>query len=172
MATFPSDEAIARSNELIQELNGQTDRGVAIVGVAWIEEALVAAIHAFLEKDKKAWDRLFRKSAPLSSLSAKIDLARLLAMTSDAIHSDLHILRDIRNEFAHSVLDRDDSPLTFKTPYIKDKCLALKCVKHEELSEPRHAFVRACAVLNSDFYMHEFFGQSLQNGGRVVVRGE
>ena len=49
MATFPSDEAVARSNELIQELNGQTDRGVAIVGVAWIEEALVAAIHAFLD---------------------------------------------------------------------------------------------------------------------------
>ncbi len=172
MAIFPSDEAIARSTALVQELNGQSDRGVAIVGVAWIEEALVAAIHAFLEKDKTAWDRLFRKSGPLSSLSAKIDLARLLAMTSDAIHSDLHILRDVRNEFAHSVLDKDDSPLTFQSPRIKDKCLALKCVKHEELTDPRHAFVRACAVLNSDFYMHEFFGQPLQDGGRVVVRGE
>ena len=172
MASFPSNEAIARSSALVQELNGQSDRGVAIVGVAWIEEALVAAIYAFLEKDKTAWDRLFRKSGPLSSLSAKIDLARLLAMTSDAIHSDLHILRDVRNEFAHSVLDKDDSPLTFQTPPIKDKCLALKCVRHEELTDPRHAFVRACAVLNSDFYMHEFFGQPLQDGGRVVVRGE
>lgn len=172
MATFPSDEAIARSGALVQELNGQSDRGVAIVGVAWIEEALVAAMHAFLEKDKTSWDRLFRKSGPLSSLSAKIDLARLLALTSNAIHSDLHILRDVRNEFAHSVLDKDHAPLTFQTPHIKDKCLALKCVKHEEITEPRHAFIRACAVLNSDFYMHEFFGQPLQDGGRVVVRGE
>ncbi|MES2413169.1 MAG: hypothetical protein V4614_05165 [Pseudomonadota bacterium] len=172
MATFPSNEAIARSIALVQELEGQSDRGVAIVGVAWIEEALVAAIHAFLEKDKTAWDRLFRKSGPLSSLSAKIDLARLLAMTSDAIHSDLHILRDIRNEFAHSVLDRDDSPLTFQSQRIRDKCLTLKCVRHEELTDPRHAFVRACAVLNSDFYMHEFFGQPLQDGGRVVVHRE
>ena len=172
MATFPSDEAIARSTALVQELNGQSDRGVAIVGMAWIEEALLTAIHAFLEKDKTAWERLFRKSGPLSSLSAKIDLARLLAMTSNAIHSDLHILRDVRNEFAHSVLDKDHMPLTFQTPRIKDKCLALRCVKHEELTEPRHAFIRACAVLNSDFYMHEFFGQPLRDGGRVVVRGE
>lgn len=132
----------------------------------------MAAIQAFLEKDKTAWDRLFRKSGPLSSFSAKIDLARLLAMTSSAIHSDLHILRDIRNEFAHSVLDKNLIPLTFQTPRIKEKCLALKCVQHEGLTEPRHAFIRACAVLNSDFYMHEFFGQPLEDGGRVVVRGE
>lgn len=90
MATL--DEAIERSLALVTELQQQTDRGVAIVGVAWIEEALVAAIQAFLEKDKSAWDGLFRKSGPLSSLSAKIDLARLLGMTSNAITADLHIL--------------------------------------------------------------------------------
>lgn len=172
MATFPSDEAISRSLLLVQELDAQSDRGVAIVGVAWIEEALTAAIHAFLEKNKSAWDRLFRKSGPLSSLSSKIDLARLLAMTSDAIHSDLHTLREVRNEFAHAILDKNDQPLSFETPHIKDKCMSLKCVKHEELTSSRHAFIRACAVLNSDFYMHEFFGHPLQDGGRVVARQE
>ena len=55
MATFPSDDAISRSLLLVQELDNQSDRGVAIVGVAWIEEALTAAIHAFLEKNKNAW---------------------------------------------------------------------------------------------------------------------
>lgn len=172
MATFPSDEAILRSASLVAEIENQTDRGAAIVAVAWIEEALVAAIQAFVDKNKAAWDRLFRKGGPMSSLSAKIDLARLLAMTSDAIHSDLHMLREIRNEFAHSVLDRDNSALSFQTQHIRDKCLALKCVKHEDLTDPRHAFIRACAVLNADFYMHEFFGQHLQDGGRVIVRGE
>jgi len=43
MPIFPSEEAIERSLALVKELNGQTDRGVAIVGVAWIEAALVAA---------------------------------------------------------------------------------------------------------------------------------
>jgi DNA-binding MltR family transcriptional regulator len=172
MTTFPSEEAMARSLLLVQELEAQTDRGVAIVGVAWIEEALTAAIYAFLEKNKNAWERLFRKSGPLSSLSPKIDIARLLAMTSDAIYSDLHTLREVRNEFAHAILDKNDKPLSFETPHIKDKCMSLKCVKHENLSNPRHSFIRACAVLNADFYMHEFFGQSLQDGGRVVAREE
>lgn len=172
MATFPSDDATSRSLLLVQELDNQSDRGVAIVGVAWVEEALTAAIHAFLEKNKNAWERLFRKSGPLSSLSSKIDLARLLAMTSDAIYSDLHTLREVRNEFAHAILDKNDKSLSFETPHIKDKCMSLTCVKHEEIVNPRHAFIRACAVLNADFYMHEFFGQPLQDGGRVVARQE
>ncbi|MCE9550877.1 MAG: hypothetical protein K8R50_07720 [Betaproteobacteria bacterium] len=172
MATFFSDEAIERSLALVTELEQQTDRGVAIVGVAWIEEALVAAIQAFLEKDKSAWDGLFRKSGPLSSLSAKIDLARLLGMTSNAIYSDLHILREVRNEFAHSLFDKDNASLSFITPRIKDKCLALRCIRHESIAESRTAFIRACAVLNSDFYMHEFFGVPLVDGGRITVYGE
>lgn len=172
MTTFPSDEAIERSIALVKEVENQTDRGVAIIGVAWVEESLLAAIHSFLEHDKSAWERLFRKSGPLSSLSAKIDLARLLGMTSNVITSDLHILRDVRNEFAHSVLDKDNSPLSFSTPRIKDKCLALRCVKHEDINEPRVAFIRACAVLNSDFYLHAFFGQKVSDGGRVVAKDE
>lgn len=50
MSTFPSDEAIERSLALVTEVENQTDRGVAIVGVAWVEESLLAAIHSFLEK--------------------------------------------------------------------------------------------------------------------------
>ena len=169
IATYPSDEAIDRSAAMVAEIEGQTDRGAAIVGVTWIEEALLASIEAFLEKSPKAWDRLFRKSGPLSSLSAKIDLARLLAMTSDAIHSDLHTLREIRNAFAHSALDKTNTPLTFRTSSIKGKCLSLRCVKHEEHVDPRTAFVRACAVLNANFYMHEFFGEPIRDGGRVVA---
>ena len=172
MAIFRSNETLERSLALVAEVENQTDRGVAIIGVAWIEESLLAAIHSFLEHDKPAWERLFRKSGPLSSLSAKIDLARLLGITSNVVTSDLHILRDIRNEFAHSVLDKDNSPLTFDIPRIKDKCLALRCVKHEELSSPRTAFIRACAVLNSDFSFYAFLGQKVSSGGRVVAKDE
>lgn len=82
MAKYPSDESAARTEALVREPEAQTDRGVAIVGVAWVEEALTAAIESFLVKDKTAWTRLFHKSGPLSSLASKIDLSRLLDMTS------------------------------------------------------------------------------------------
>jgi len=168
----PEDEALKRTETLVSEIKGQTDRGAAIVGVAWVEEELQAAIESFLETDDKAWKRLFGRSGPLSTFSAKIDLARLLGMCSTVIASDLHILRDIRNEFAHSIAAKDHTGLSFKSRHIADRCLALRCIAHESLSEPRHAFVRACAVLNSDFHLHKFFGQKVASGGLIHAKVE
>lgn len=93
-------------------------------------------------------------------------------MCSKVIASDLHALRDIRNQFAHTVATSDDTELTFKSQHIKDKCLALKCIKHEAIAEPRHAFVRACAVLNSDFSLHRFFGQKVSSDGYIHAKVE
>lgn len=170
MKTFPAIEAAERSLALIAEIEKQTDRGAAIVGAAWVEEALLAALHSFLEHDKSAWDRLFRKSGPLSSFSAKIDLSRLLGMTSSAITSDLHIVRDVRNSFAHSLFAKDDSRLAFSTRSIGDKCLALRCVAHERHTDPRTAYIRACSTLNSDFYFFQFTGHRVSDGGRIETR--
>lgn len=151
------DDKLTRMNELQSELEGQSDRAAAIVGVAWVEEELEAAIKSFLQKDEKAWARLFSSSGPLGTLSSKIDLACLLGMATKVITSDLHILRQVRNDFAHSITTKDNLPLSFNSQHIQDKCLALKCVAHESISEPRTAFTRACAILNSDFYLLRFF---------------
>jgi len=172
MATYPSDEGEARTEALVRELEAQTDRGVAIVGVAWVEEALTAALESFLVKDKAAWARLFRKSGPLSSLASKIDLSRLLDMTSKAVASDLHILREVRNEFAHAILDKNNAAISFTTPRVKDRCLALRTVAHEKHRAPKSAFIRACAVLNADFEFIRFMGQTVAHGGQVRANGE
>ena len=97
-----SEEGYRRLMALVEEMEGQTDRGVAIVGAAWVEEGLFAAIESFLHSGTQPWKRLFDISGPMSTLSAKTDLARLLGMISKVIWSDLHIIRDIRNEFAHT----------------------------------------------------------------------
>lgn len=165
--TLYSDQALQQSLALVQEIETQTDRGVAIIGAAWVEEEINAAIESFLEKDKYAWDRLFRKSGPLSSFSAKIDLARLLGITSAAVSSDLHIIRTIRNDFAHSILEKDHSILSFNTPRIKDKCLAIRSVEHEAICDPRVAFIRACAVLNSDFYIYKLICPNIGNPNQI-----
>jgi hypothetical protein len=165
-------EAIKRSLELVKEIESQTDRGAAIVGAAWLEEELSAAIQSFLHHDPKASQRLFGRSGAISTFSAKIDLARVLGMCTAAIASDLHIIREVRNEFAHSVLSKENNALSFGTPSLKDRCLGLQCISHEAITEPRHAFIRACAVLNADFYMHRFFGQKVQDGGQVFAKGK
>jgi hypothetical protein len=50
--------------------------------------------------DKKLAGRLFKGYGPLSSFSAKIDLAYALKVTTLEIHNELHKIRDIRNAFA------------------------------------------------------------------------
>ena len=168
-----SDEAQKRMMALIEEMEGQTDRGVAIVGAAWVEEAMSTAIESFLHSDPKSWQRLFGVSGPMSTLSAKIDLARLLGIISEVIRSDLHILRDVRNEFAHHIAHKTQhTKLGFNSPHIRGKCLALKCVAHEKHTEARVAFVRACAILNSDFEMLHFMGMKVSDGGQVFAKVE
>jgi DNA-binding MltR family transcriptional regulator len=168
-----SPEALQRVMTLVEEMNDQSDRGAAIVGAAWLEESISAALESFLHSHPKSWERLLGGNGPLGTFSAKIDLSRLLGLTTDAIWSDLHILRDIRNQFAHQVAHKtDQSKLNFKTPHIRDKCLALRCVQHEDIEEPRTAFVRSCAILYSDFEMIAFFGIKAADGGHIFARSE
>jgi DNA-binding MltR family transcriptional regulator len=168
-----SAEATQRMMTLIEEINGQTDRGAAIVGAAWLEESISAALESYLHPNPKSWKRLFEGNGPLGTFSAKIDLSRLLGLTSDIINSDLHILREIRNQFAHQVVHKADQlKLGFSTPYIRDKCLSLKCVMHEEVFDPRTAFVRACAILYADFEMLIFFGCKTSSGAKIFAKIE
>lgn len=167
-----SPEARERERLIVRELTQQSDRGAAIIGVAWVEEALVDALTSFLQNDVEARESLFRPSGPLSSFAAKIDLARLLGLTSKAVTSDLHTLRRIRNEFAHLVFAKGDTPLGFASTSITARCLNLEVVAHIELDDPRVAFVRTCAILNADFYMHRLIGNKIDSQGQVFAEVE
>jgi hypothetical protein len=63
--------------------------------------------------------------APLGTFSAKIDAAFQLGLISKPLARDLHLVRRIRNDFAH-----DPGELTFETPAVSDRVRAL-----EELSD-------------------------------------
>lgn len=168
-----TDEFLKRQIALVEELNGQSDRGVAIVGAAWLEEAMAEALHEIMEKDEKSWQRLFGPNGPLSTFSAKIDIGRLLGCTTDTIKSDLHIIRGIRNEFAHQVVHkRTNEKLSFASDHVRDKCFALKCVAHEAPETPRAAFLRACAILSADFELLPWLRGSLGSDSRVSARVE
>lgn len=168
-----SAEADKRMKALIDELHGQTDRGVAIVGAAWVEEGLAVALESALHHEKKAWGRLFGGNGPLNTFASKIDLAHILGMLSDAIYSDLHMMRLLRNEFAHLIAhETEHTTLSFSSSHIKDRCLALKCIAHEGHTEPRAAFVSACVTLYYDFELLVSFGQKVGDIGQVLTHNE
>ncbi len=165
-------DSIELTMAFVQEVESQTDRGAAILGASWVEEELKAAIQSFLLGDPALYKKMFNQSGPLSSFSSCIDLARALGMCSSVIYGDLHRIRQIRNDFAHSILDNNGAPLSFQSFSQKDKCLALKCVEHEKITDPRYAFIRACAILNSDFSILRFHGIRINSGGEVYAKIE
>ena len=78
-----SEEELLRMATLIEEINAQSDRGAAIVGAAWLEELMSAALESFLHSHPQSWQRLFAGNRTLGTFSAKIDLSRLLGLITD-----------------------------------------------------------------------------------------
>jgi DNA-binding MltR family transcriptional regulator len=115
-------EAVRRHWRVIKELEGQSDRGVAIVGAAYLEERLAEAIRSrFVSSaSSQVTKKLFEGYGPLTTLNAKIDIAHSLGLLG--IHSlqDAHSIRKIRNEFAHTA-----DPLGFNDLAIATKCADL-----------------------------------------------
>ncbi|HEY6529167.1 MAG TPA: hypothetical protein VIZ65_10770 [Cellvibrionaceae bacterium] len=143
---------------LLSEIENQSDRGSAIIGTAWVEEELKAAIKSKLVDDEKVWDNLFRASGPLGSFSSSIDLAYMIKVITKSQHSDLQQIRKIRNDFAHKLVSNEIESLTFETTNIRDRCMSITCVKEKEGATARHVFCRACAILYSDLYFVSWSG--------------
>lgn len=108
-------EAIAK------EVRGASDRATALIYAV----ALDAAIENCLKRRMVALsieetDQLFRGVAPLSSFSAKINVAYALHAFGKKTKRDLHFIREIRNGFAH-----EPRVLRFSVKEVSDLCSSL-----------------------------------------------
>lgn len=95
------------SMEVMRELQHASDRAAAIVGGSVLEVALNEALIAHMHKHKKITDRLFKPSQALGPFGTKIHLGLLIGLYGPIGHSDLSIMKDIRNEFAHKLAIND-----------------------------------------------------------------
>jgi DNA-binding MltR family transcriptional regulator len=111
--------------EPVKTLPWLSDRAAGIVAMSILENKIEAAIREqLIQDDAKAVDRLFSPdSGPLGTLSAKINIARALGLLSGQAVRDLHLLRKIRNKFAHDI-----SASTFDTEIISSQCLSLSLI--------------------------------------------
>lgn len=115
-----SSLAMAKMQALVEELNEQSDRGVAIVGAAWVEEAISESLESVLPANSKGKEGLFRADGPMSTFSAKIDLLHTLGLISELIRSDMHHLREVRNTFAHQIThSKTNIKLGFTSPRLE-----------------------------------------------------
>ena len=102
-------DSITRHWKIIEELETQTDRGVAIIGAEYLNERLGTALRKTFTEGIE--ERFF------SSFYAKIEIAFAMGFYGEKTLKDLHCIRKIRNKFAHTV-----EPVNFETPEISKIC--------------------------------------------------
>ena len=91
------------------EFEKETDRAAGIVGASILDSTLESILKSRLVKSQQAKnDSLFDgPNAPLASFGSRIDMAYRLGLISDEMSKVLHIVRRIRNSFAHDLVDCD-----------------------------------------------------------------
>ena len=107
---------------------------------SFLDAELDLLIRDYLVSNARVAEDLFGQSRPISTFSARIDLAYLLGLIDIITHRDLHLIRKIRNDFGHNHL-----PLTFEDKTISSRCLALKLHFRRVNLAPRKIFM-SCAV--------------------------
>src|SRR5258707_147607 len=92
-------------NELLEQAPNWIDRGQAatvLKAIAIFEDVLQACLEGCMRPLTATMRaRLFTGYGPISSFAAKTDIAYALGLLTDHDHTDLQIIRKIRNEFAH-----------------------------------------------------------------------
>jgi DNA-binding MltR family transcriptional regulator len=106
-----------RDKATTDEIDRQEDRAAAIIASAYVEDRLALAIKARLIADIQVTNPMFNGDGPLATFSVKINMAYLLGLITKRQRETLHIIKKIRNLFAH-----DLSPLTFTSQNIQALC--------------------------------------------------
>jgi hypothetical protein len=108
------DEVIAMKRSLADE----SERGSALVALAFIEDSLSHAIRARLPGSDASVSSLF--TGPLRSLKPKLALALALDVITLQLATEIRLLAEIRNRFAHT-----RKPLSFEEPSVATLCGSL-----------------------------------------------
>jgi DNA-binding MltR family transcriptional regulator len=132
--------------DIIHELDSQTDRGLALIATALVDVSLTRLMMCRVLDYEGAADTIFyNEGAPLSSFSARIKVARAIGVIGPYTEQHLDALRRIRNQFAHSPLKID-----FANPLIAaeiDKLLPDNPKWRPDLPTERRRFLGTATVL-------------------------
>lgn len=90
--------------DFYDQLSKESDRGCVIISASLIDDVLTRLVKAKLAPSIEKQDELFdNASSPFSTFSAKIDLAYRLGIIRPHVRASFHLVRRIRNDFAHVI---------------------------------------------------------------------
>lgn len=159
----------------------ETDRAAAVLGAAYMDDYLEKVFRLKLRADVPK--TIFSNRGPLGDFSGKIDLAFGLGWIHPLIRRSLHIIRDIRNDFAHDPNFR----LSFSNQSVADRARSLEntrllnaLITDSDADSPECEFymycrdhlVPACKVDRATFQMAVTIGFSYFHGLLFRIAGE
>jgi hypothetical protein len=120
--TFPAGPEIEK---IMDDLRDKDDLHIAIIAVSILEATLQQLVTSrLLKNDKEFLNRLFQNRGPMSDFNSKILVAEAFGIVTGPLASELHVMRDIRNAFAHSKV-----PLSFEHEVVKREVDGLKMLE-------------------------------------------
>ena len=122
--------------EFRRTLVKETDRGCALACTSYLDSELRKLIASHLVNDEKLTANLFDGNGPLSSFSARIDVACGLGLIAANLRRDLHLIRKVRNIFAHQA-----GQVNFDDKAIAPRCAELYHDLFKESIHPRKKFI-------------------------------
>jgi DNA-binding MltR family transcriptional regulator len=124
------------SDHFDRSISTESTRAKVVLAACYLDELLHQLLALVLKPSDRAKDPLLHgPQAPLGTYSAKIELAYRLGLLPDAIRRSLHLVRKIRNEFAHSLDD-----CSFSSPAIRDWSAELHRLNDVATPERRASF--------------------------------
>jgi DNA-binding MltR family transcriptional regulator len=92
---------------LVKEFEKESDRAVIIIGASRLDSILENMIKQRLVSNSSGNDELFNQEGPISTFSAKINMAYRLGLIDNDFANLLHIIRKLRNDCAHCSVSID-----------------------------------------------------------------
>jgi DNA-binding MltR family transcriptional regulator len=120
-------------------LTKETDRGVALVCAAYLDEELKTLLEKSFVEAPQIVSKLLTGTGPLSTFSSRIDLAFLTGLLPEEYRRALHLVRKVRNDFAHQHQER-----SFTDADIAARCRELLSLNpFTDETNLRRLFIRA-----------------------------
>jgi DNA-binding MltR family transcriptional regulator len=137
-----SEQFISERFDLVMEfrhgLSLETDRGCALMAAEYLSAQLAELLQAHFVDDAKACKAALEDAnGPVSTFSSRIEFTYLLGFIGPVARRELHLIRKIRNEFAHEY-----KPLAFENEAIAARCRELRAYTMFPDPSPRANFVR------------------------------
>jgi DNA-binding MltR family transcriptional regulator len=132
---FSLENALFEFSQLFKH-EEKNDRGLVIVGAAFLDTLLEHILISFLVDDPKEVAELLRYDGPLGTYGSRTRAAYCLGLISKTIRDDLQLVGKIRNRFAH------DLSASFEDQQIAARCIALKWHRTAYMVPPHDATPR------------------------------